>query len=80
MPSNRPMTVKQLLKFCQEEIEAGHGDCSILLSDDDEGNGYHYCWYSFTMAEELLSDDECSVLDYVIDEEINPISKTIILG
>ena len=52
MPSNRPMTVKQLLRFCQEEIKAGHGDCSILLSDDDEGNGYHYCWYSFSMVDE----------------------------
>ena len=40
---NRPMTVKQLLKFCQDEIKAGHGDCSILLSDDDEDNSFHYC-------------------------------------
>ena len=72
MPSNRPMTVKQLLKFCQEEIDAGHGDCSILLSDDDEGNGFHYCWYSFSMVDEYAKE--------YVDEEINPISKTIILG
>ena len=72
MPSNRPMTVKQLLKFCQEEIDAGHGDCSILLSDDDEGNGFHYCWYSVSMVDEYTEE--------YVDEEINPKSKTIILG
>ena len=72
MPSNRPMTVKQLLKFCQDEIKAGHGDCSILLSDDDEGNGYHYCWYSCSMVDEYTEE--------YVDEKINPKSKTIILG
>lgn len=72
MLGNRPMTVKQLLKFCQEEIKAGHGDYSILLSDDDEGNGFHYCWYSFSMVDEYTKE--------FVDEEINPMSKTIILG
>ena len=72
MPSNRPMTVKQLLKFCQDEIKAGHGDCSILLSDDDEGNGYHYCRYRFSMVDEYTEE--------YVDEEINPKEKTIILG
>lgn len=69
---NRPMTVKQLLKFCQDEIKAGHEDCSILLSDDDEGNGFHYCWFSFSMV------DECT--EEFVDEKINPKEKTIILG
>lgn len=36
--SNKPLTIKDLLKLCQQEIKNGHGDCSILLSDDDEGN------------------------------------------
>lgn len=73
----KPLTVKELLKLCQEEIKKGHGDCSIMLSDDDEGNGYHYCWYNFIMAEELKGQTE---LDCTLDEEIAPISKTIILG
>lgn len=72
MPSNKPMTVKQLLRFCQDEIDAGHGDCSIMLSDDDEGNGYHYCWYSFSMVDENT--------DEYVDESIAPKEKTIILG
>ena len=77
MPSNRLMTVKQLLKFCQDEIKAGHGDCSIMLSNDDEGNGYHYCWYSFSMADDVMCAED---IEFCLDEEINPKSKTIILG
>lgn len=83
MPSNRPMTVKQLLRFCQDEIDAGHGDCSIMLSNDDEGNGYHYCWYAFTTPDELNNGFEELGLSYGIDgldESIAPIEKTIILG
>ena len=72
MPSNRPMTVKQLLKLCHTAIEAGRGDSSILLSDDYEGNGYHYCWSSFSLVAEYTEE--------YVDEEINPKNKTIILG
>ena len=74
---NKPLTVKELLKLCQDEIKKGHGDCSIMLSDDDEGNGYHYCWYSFSTAEELMSaEDE----EFYLDKDIAPKNKTIILG
>lgn len=35
---SKPLTVKELLKLCQNEIENGNGDCSIMISRDDEGN------------------------------------------
>ena len=74
---NKPLTVKELAKLCQDEIKKGHGDYSIMLSDDDEGNGYHYCWYSFSMVEELMSaEDE----EFCLNEDIAPKNKTIILG
>lgn len=79
----KPLTVKELLKLCQEEIKKGHEDCSIMISNDDEGNGYHYLYYNFQMAKDLLTDDEGELnyeLDYDLDEEIAPIDKTIILG
>lgn len=74
---NKPLTVKELAKLCQEEIKKGHGDCSIMISDDDEGNGYHYLWYSFITANEL---DGTSELENSLDEDIAPKNKTIILG
>ena len=69
---NKPLTIKQLLRCCQDEIKKGHGDYTIMLSDDDEGNGYHYCWYSFTPIDEYTED--------YVSEDIAPINKTIILG
>ena len=72
---NKPLTVKDLLKLCQIEIAKGHGDCSIMISNDDEGNGYHYLWYSFTEARELEES-----LQYDLDDDIAPLDRTIILG
>lgn len=70
--SNKPLTVKDLLKACRNEINKGNGDSVIMLSDDDEGNGYHYCWYEFSDCEDYLAE--------FIDEEIAPKNKTLILG
>jgi len=79
---DKPLTIKDLLKCCEHEIALGHGDHTIMLSDDDEGNGYHYCWYAFTPAEEVMCDDESGdVVDYYgLDEDIAPVKKTVILG
>lgn len=76
---SKPLTVKELAKLCQEEIKKGHGDCSIMISDDDEGNGYHYLWYCFSTAEKLL-EYGCDALEYTLDESVAPVNKTIILG
>ena len=46
------ITVKQLLEICKEQIEGGNGDKTVLISDDDEGNGFHTLFYGF------LSDPE----------------------
>ena len=74
---NKPLTVKELAKLYQEEIKKGHGDYSVMISNDDEGNGYHYCWHSFSTAEEFMSaEDE----EFCLDERIAPKDKTIILG
>lgn len=72
---NKPLTVKELYERCKAEIQAGRGDNVVMLSDDDEGNGYHYCWYAFTPAMEIDLID-C----YGFDDCIAPIENTIILG
>lgn len=41
-------TVKELLKACQEQVDKGNGDKGILISRDDEGNGYHKLFYLFS--------------------------------
>lgn len=72
---NKPLTIKQLKKFIDDEIKKGNGDKVIMISDDDEGNGYHYLWYALTPAEELLHGD-----DYCIDDRIASVVDTMILG
>lgn len=42
------ITVNQLLEFCQKQVKAWNGDKKILISRDDEGNGYHNLYYQFT--------------------------------
>ena len=75
---NKPLTIKDLKALCEQEIQKGHGDYSIMLSSDDEGNDFHYCWYAFTTADELTEDGLDTI--YSLDERIAPKDKTIILG
>ena len=44
------MTVKELHEQLGELIKEGHGTKTILLSDDDEGNGFHHCFYDIQVA------------------------------
>lgn len=69
---NKPLTVRDLKRFCEQEIEQGNGNKVIMISDDDEGNGYHYLWYQFMMVDEYTED--------YVDERIAPKNETIILG
>ena len=70
----KPLTVKELFKECEKEIKRGNGNKVIMLSDDDEGNGYHYCWYSFSDIEDF------TYYDFDINEKIAKKEDTIILG
>lgn len=39
------LQVKHLYAICVENMKRGNGDKIVLLSDDDEGNGYHTLYY-----------------------------------
>lgn len=70
----KAIDVKTLKKLCEKEIKKGNGDKVIMISQDDEGNGFHYLWYEFCDPDEALVDD------YLIDEKIAKKENTIILG
>lgn len=42
------ITVKQMYAALRDTVNAGLGDKKILLSNDDEGNGYHECFFAVT--------------------------------
>lgn len=77
---SKPLTVNDLFKLCQEEIKDGNGDHTIMISRDEEGNGYHYLYYEFTDARDLFNNDIEEAIMLGVDESISPIEKTIILG
>ena len=50
---NFPLTIDQIIR---EALLAKHkfgGDKYVLISDDEEGNGYHECYFTFGDAKEL---------------------------
>lgn len=69
----KPITVKELHKLCEVEIAKGNENKVIMLSQDDEGNGYHYLWYAFCEAKEVINENE-------ISKDIASLDDTIILG
>ena len=41
----KQLTINDLLRVCQQKVKEGHGNKKILISTDDEGNGYHELFY-----------------------------------
>ena len=58
---NLGLTVNALFEYCKEQIEKGNGSKHIIISDDDEGNGYHTLFYGF--------DDDAEYLKYALELE-----------
>lgn len=46
------LTVAQLMRVWQQAIRDGYGNKHILISDDDEGNGYHELFYGISTIKE----------------------------
>lgn len=44
----KTVTVDELYKALAQVRKAGMGSKKIMLSNDDEGNGYHECFFAVT--------------------------------
>ena len=53
---NYPITLDQLIRAALIAKEKYGGNKYVLISDDEEGNGYHECYFTFGDAVEMLSD------------------------
>lgn len=67
------ITVEQLLVLCREAINSGHGKKNIVISDDNEGNGFHGLFFGFSEIDEYLEED-------IYDSKTKSKDDTIILG
>lgn len=70
------ITVKTLKKLVDEQIKLGNGDKEVLISCDDEGNGYHTLFYGFTAELESLK----IISEWGLFYDSNDPSKVVILG
>lgn len=69
----KAITVEELRDLCNEQITRGNGNKTIMVLGDDEGNTYHYLWYTFTEVTKVVPRSE-------IDENVAKYEDTIILG
>ena len=81
----KALTIKDLKKECEKQIKLGNGNKTIMISNDDEGNGYHYLWYSFMQIAELEEPIEFNgkliqAEKIETDDSIAKHEDTIILG
>ena len=56
------MTVKELYNECEHLLGMGLGDKEIMISADDEGNGFHYLFYSVVTEKNEIDEiiESCS--------------------
>lgn len=52
---NFPLTLDELIKEALKAKQRFGGDKYVLISDDEEGNGYHECYFTFGDAKEMFS-------------------------
>lgn len=72
--SNKGITVRELFEACEEQMKMGNANKQIVISDDDEGNGFHTLFFSFTSNPK----DVNALADYFHDGN-NP-DDVVILG
>lgn len=74
------MTLNELLKVVLDGVKAGHGNKTVIISDDDEGNSYHNLFYGLTTkSSEVKNCIECSN-SVLSDFNENDYKNIVILG
>ena len=72
---NKQMTINDLKKLCDKYVKSGHGERMIVLSNDNEGNGFHGLFYGFTFI--LKGEESLYPINDSVSEDID---KIVILG
>lgn len=52
---NYPMTLDQLIAEALKAKKKYGGDQYVLLSNDEEGNGFHECYFTFSSGNESMT-------------------------
>ena len=79
----KTLTIAQLMADCISEVKKGNGDKKVMISNDDEGNGFHELFFGITSGDSMKEMGEYLVknlcmLPHGVDE--SNISEYVILG
>lgn len=70
----KQMTIKELSMIANKCVKDGYGDRMLVISDDNEGNGFHGLFYGITVK------DIESYKDLIYDSTTDDMNKIAILG
>lgn len=80
----KALTVKDIYSIMKKEIALGRGDYAVLVTDDEEANGYHYLWFSaqtITEAEKPVEYKGHTLKSEIYtSDNVAPHDKHIIIG
>lgn len=69
--------LKDLYVACKEQMEAGNGEKFLVISDDNEGNGYHGMFYTLTV---INTDNDDGFAGLISDNAEPNIHNIIVVG
>ena len=70
------LTIRDLKRFVDEQMKKGNGDKFIVISDDNEGNGYHGLFFAILDDPKEIKDFTDMIYDSVSDDP----NEIVILG
>ena len=72
------LTINDLAELVNEEIKKGNGAKKIMISNDDEGNGYHGLYFDFTPTDNIFNCPYPPSLPYGVKGE--ELKDYVVLG
>lgn len=70
------MTVADLFHACAEQMQKGLGGRIVQITNDDEGNGYHTLFFTFSP----VSDNATAIEDGLLHDDGYMPDEIILLG
>lgn len=69
MAKEKGITIIQLYLECAKQIKAGNGKRHIMISNDDEGNGFHELFFGFSSDIDFSEPWAAGMLPYGVKAE-----------
>ena len=79
--THKNITVKELRDRLDKYVKAGLGDLQIVISDDNEGNGFHGLFYGITFLQKTAAkEDKAYYKDLIHDSCTDNLDEIAFLG